>query len=243
MNRSECFRNSLGLVAGFLLCVGLVGHADAGYARSRPQPGAESGLGITVRVHDYVGLKRGTLERAESEVTRILREAGIDTAWVDCPLTAPELAQYPACLAATNLPHIDLNILPHDMATRMSMPDTTLGFTSLMQDGQRAYEASMFYDRIRQEAESTGGSLASILGHAAAHELGHLLLRSSGHSGAGIMRAKWTPDDFRLASRGQLLFTSEQAQVIRAEVATRTTMQKAKALALGPSPGISRLQK
>jgi hypothetical protein len=152
------------------------------------------------------------------------------TVWVDCPLTASELDQYPACLAAADSPHIDMNIVPHFMVARVSMPDTTLGFTSLSKDGERAYEASMFYDRVKEEAETTRGSLPGILGHAMAHELGHLLLRTSGHTPGGIMRARWTPDDLRLVACGRLLFTPEQAQLIRAEVSSRTRMQQTDAL-------------
>ena len=227
MSRSESFRCFYGLLARLLLSVGWSGHADSGYGRTKPSPEIESGLRITVRVHAYVHLKRGILDRAESEVTRIYRDVGIETTWVDCPLTPAELDQYPACLAASTSPHLDLNIVPHFMATRVSMPDTTLGFTSLSKDGQRAYEASVFYDRVREEAETTRGSLPRILGHAMAHELGHLLLRTSGHAPGGLMRARWTTDDFRLASYGQLLFTSEQAQLMRTEVKEREQQQAA----------------
>jgi len=82
----------------------LLGHAESGYGRTKPSPETESGLSITVRVHDYVRLKRDTLERAESEVIRISREAGISTAWVDCPRMASELDQFPACLEAADSP-------------------------------------------------------------------------------------------------------------------------------------------
>ena len=178
-----------------------------------------------MRVHDYVGLKRGTLERAESEVARILRQAGIDTAWVVCPVTSAELAQYPACLQPADAPRFDMNIQPRFMATQLSQPDTTLGFTTLTREGVRASDASIFLDRIKEEVERTHGSLTGIRGDAMAHELGHILLRTSGHSAEGIMRARWTPDDLRRAACGLLLFTPQQAELMRGEARERAQAQ------------------
>jgi hypothetical protein len=183
-----------------------------------------------VRVHDYVRVKRDILDRAESEVTTILHKAGIYAAWVDCPLTSSELDQYPACLAAEHSAYLDMIIVPHFMATRWSMPDTTLGFTPLSKDGERAYQASVFYDRVREEAEISRGSLTVILGHAMAHELGHLLLRTCRHSSEGIMRAKWNFADLHRAAQGHMGFTPQQAEQMRAEVSTRIGMQQADAV-------------
>ena len=178
-------------------------------------------LRIIIRVHDYARLRQGTLEHAESEVARIFHEVGIETTWVDCPLAASELDQYPACQRPADSPRFDLNVVPRYMAMRASIPDTTLGFTSLTKEGERASVASLFYDNIKEEAQRSGGSLFRILAYAMAHELGHLLLRTSGHASTGIMRARWTPEDFRQISCGQLLFTPQQAELIRSEIKER----------------------
>ena len=178
-------------------------------------------LKIIIRVHDYARLRQSTLEHTESEVARIFREVEIETNWVDCPLTASELDQYPACQRPADSPRFDLSIVPRYMAIRASIPDTTLGFTSLTKEGERASVASLFYDNIKEEAQRNGGSLFRILAYAMAHELGHLLLRTSGHASTGIMRARWTPEDFRQIACGQLLFTPQQAEVIRSEIKVR----------------------
>jgi hypothetical protein len=181
---------------------------------------------ITVRMHDYAGVSRDTLDRAEGEMARIFEVAGIATTWVDCPLTTSELPQYPACLQPADSPRFDMNIVPRFMATRYAMHETALGFTSFAREGEHNSVASVFYDRVRETAESTPMSSPRLLAHAMAHELGHLLLRTSGHTPGGIMRARWTPDDLRLASCGRLLFTAEQAQLIRAEVWARRAQQE-----------------
>ena len=63
--------------------------------------------------------------------------------------------------------------------------------------------------------------LDQLLGHAIAHEIGHLLLNSSAHSPAGIMRARWNTKDLLRAARGDLLFNALQAESMRGEVLRR----------------------
>jgi hypothetical protein len=50
---------------------------------------------------------------------------------------------------------------------------------------------------------------AIILGHAMAHELGHLLLGTNSHSSDGLMRAQWNRGDLAEAARGNLLFSAQ----------------------------------
>src|SRR5262249_14335159 len=73
----------------------------------------------------------------------------------------------------------------------------------------------VLWERSKKMSESSGVSAGTILGHAMAHELGHLLLHSMEHSRMGIMRSRWAKEDLRRAERGRLLFTTEQAEVMR----------------------------
>ncbi len=68
-----------------------------------------------------------------------------------------------------------------------------------------------------------------------AHEIGHLLLGPKRHSRSGIMRARWDQEDLRLAAEARLRFTSQQAELIRAEVRARTGDQQAPQ-GSGPAP-------
>ena len=61
----------------------------------------------------------------------------------------------------------------------------------------------------------------TVLAHAMAHEIGHLLL-PYGHSAAGLMRADWDAKDMRLAAHGRLNFTREQAELIRTRLLGRS---------------------
>jgi predicted HD phosphohydrolase len=77
-------------------------------------------------------------------------------------------------------------------------------------------------------ADRSGGALpAEILACVIAHEIGHLLLGPNSHSPTGIMKAKWSADELRGAGWGRLLFTPQQAELIRAEVRARSGEQRA----------------
>jgi hypothetical protein len=54
-----------------------------------------------------------------------------------------------------------------------------------------------------------------------AHEIGHLLLDSNSHSGAGIVQPHWDPEQMRLLLMGALLFVPEQSKLMRAEARRR----------------------
>jgi hypothetical protein len=53
------------------------------------------------------------------------------------------------------------------------------------------------------------------MGHLVAHELGHLLIPTQSHARRGIMRAQLGGDEWQLARRQLLLFSSEEARRMR----------------------------
>jgi hypothetical protein len=70
--------------------------------------------------------------------------------------------------------------------------------------------AYIFADRIGQTALQHLAKFERALGHAMAHEVGHLLLGDHSHSRAGLMTADWYPLETHLQT-----LTPEQAHVIR----------------------------
>jgi glutamate/tyrosine decarboxylase-like PLP-dependent enzyme len=65
--------------------------------------------------------------------------------------------------------------------------------------------------------KSDKNDTALILGCVIAHELGHLLLGTHGHSIAGIMQAHWGIEQTQLALMSQLSFLPEEARLMRAD--------------------------
>ena len=100
-----------------------------------------------------------------------------------------------------------------------------LGFSSANQQGSQRPAAYVIYPRIENfvrthdDANQRGRRLGQVLAHAIAHEIGHVLLSSSSHSPAGIMRASWQDDEYKLLVSGQLRFTLAQTELIRTELA------------------------
>jgi hypothetical protein len=81
-------------------------------------------------------------------------------------------------------------------------------------DGKGCY-ADLFQERTLELQVESHVDAAIILGHAMAHELGHLLLGTNSHSRDGLMRAHWEPGDLAQAAKGNLLFSSEQSTRMR----------------------------
>lgn len=57
----------------------------------------EASLKINVGVFNYAKVSADTMARARSEESRILHEAGVETVWLDCPLSLAEAERYPVC--------------------------------------------------------------------------------------------------------------------------------------------------
>ena len=186
----------------------------------------EPNLQITVRVYNYSGTSRGTLLRAEEEGSRIFGEAGVELVWLDCPTSHAEENKYPACAAPLGAMAVDLRLLPPFMADRLKSNRNEMGLALPCAQPGSASAAWVFYQRVAEVAESRLASQSQVLGHAMAHEIGHLLLGPDHHSRGGIMRANWDQRYLEDASRGQLLFTRDQAELIRAEVQTRSGMMQ-----------------
>jgi len=67
----------------------------------------------------------------------------------------------------------------------------------------------------------TNADKAQILGHAIAHEIGHLLLSMASHSRRGIMQASWGRDSMKDMALGTLTFEADEIKRIQQEVQRR----------------------
>lgn len=91
------------------------------------------------------------------------------------------------------------------MRRSLNLRDSTLGISYLASDGT-GFQAAIFYKGIEKLRHETFVDPAIILGHVAAHEIGHLLLGTNSHSAGGIMRAHWKMEELARANKGLLLF-------------------------------------
>jgi hypothetical protein len=79
----------------------------------------------------------------------------------------------------------------------------------------------------RAKRDNAEFEIPMVLGSVIAHEIGHLLLGLNSHSGSGIMQKRWQPSQVRQAVTGNLLFTENQGNLMRAETQRRANVQTA----------------
>jgi hypothetical protein len=149
---------------------------------------------LVVRVYDGAGLASRDLNEATRVATDILRAGGVDVRWKSCPRTAagPDRSD---CRRPLTANEAVLRLIP--AARSMTREPAALGFTLLDAGGRRAVLSTVFMDRVADVARRARVDEPQLTGRAMAHELGHLLLGTSGHAPTGLMRAFWSDDTLR----------------------------------------------
>jgi hypothetical protein len=109
----------------------------------------------------------------------LLQQAGLQAAWRDCSAGCAD------ALGRTEL-------LVRIVAAPDGIVAQSLGCAVINLEDRTGTLATVYADRIALVAARTGVDPATLLGRAVAHELGHLLLGTAGHSPAGLMRALWS---------------------------------------------------
>jgi hypothetical protein len=78
---------------------------------------------------------------------------------------------------------------------------------------------SVFYDRIQEAVQPD--LTPNLLAHVLAHEITHILQGTCRHSAAGVMKARWTFEDYQIMRVRPLWFTKEDLSLIRFGLAAR----------------------
>jgi hypothetical protein len=182
-------------------------------------------LSVSVHFDGRAHVSDNVISGARKHVERIFRYAGIDIQWnavsgLDLTIVLTETSALGATQAKT--------------ATVMGM--------ALSNSGKGCRRAYVFVDRVESQAAGalraeqahipddkvaflTPASLQSLmLGHAIAHEMGHLML-PRGHSDNGLMSARIDRSRLRSAIDGKLLFSADQGEYMRSVAAASTIQQ------------------
>jgi hypothetical protein len=157
---------------------------------------------VVVRIYDTGETGADVRAAAIREATAIMEEAGVSIAWHDCTTTDRSLA----CGKSPDAWNLIVRIMANVGAgtpTRSAVTarkgfvdaDSLLGFAVVDPDGHGDAMATLFDDQVEAVAQRTGVERSELLGRALAHEVGHLLLRATGHSRTGLMRAVWTDEE------------------------------------------------
>jgi hypothetical protein len=210
-------------IAEILLAAGVADAAE--WMAAEDRQGA-----VQVRLYDYAGVPAAVLEATKGQASEVFGRAGVQLDFVDCRLRPEDPPKNEACKSPASPLNLHLNIL--DLGMALSMARNTgrsrncLG-AALVTAGLPS-RASVFFHRALELANSTGVSLAAILGAMMAHEIGHLLLKQGAHSAGGIMRAQWGTQELKSIAHGRLGFTADQASRLALMVLERHQEVRAK---------------
>jgi hypothetical protein len=209
MNRSLKMQLALGILSASW-------QAYAGPVVAPPLP-------LSIHLYDLVNISSHTLDEATREAARLLATADVEIVWQPGPANSAE-AHASDQAARTPVWRRPLDTRDY-MVVRIvqGFPagalQGALGFS--LPDAKAGAQATVFYDRIQPLGQSGVISVSALLGHAMAHEIGHVLLGTTEHSLEGIMKARWGRPDYLRAAMGFLEFTPSQRAAIRERLLTR----------------------
>jgi hypothetical protein len=177
---------------------------------------ADNPQAITVAIHDQAGVPHETLQEAERVAAGIFEQAGIRLEWLDCRTSPASARIAQRCQEAEYPRSLHLTVLSRSRG----LSGGTMGISFLSSAGEGSY-ADIFFEPATEVPGAENHDLGLLLGHAAAHELGHLLLGSNSHSVQGLMRARWENSELLQIRGGKLLFSESEARRMRKTIAAR----------------------
>lgn len=179
---------------------------------------------IQIRVQDYSGLSGELRAKAQDVATTILGSAGVEPLWLDCSLALGERMDS-GCRISPEPADLFLRLMPPPMARAGGRQSICLGY-ALVPKGGLGSLAAVFTEKARMLAVSSLAHRSSVLGHAIAHEIGHLLIGNVEHSGHGLMQALWSPAQLLRATALPMQFSERNARRVRRNARERVDASK-----------------
>ncbi len=178
---------------------------------------------LVVRTYNNFGVAADDLQIAREEAGAILRDAGIDVIWMDCWFRDREPAgASPRCHQPLGANDIVLRLQSGNTSTRVKF--TSMGFSLIGVGPDRPYLSTVFPDVVQSVARGAAVDARRVLGFSIAHEIGHLLLNTTEHAKAGLMRADWSRNELHRQAAGYWHFLEGEAATMRAAVAGSVTI-------------------
>ena len=178
---------------------------------------------LLIRVYDTTTLTPERRAAALAETTRVLEDALISPDWRVC-------SSAQRCDDPRRTGELVLRIVPtapaaadpgaSSIATRRApdAPGLALAFAVVHPRTRLGALATVVLDRVQHVASRTGVDIDLLLGRAIAHEIGHLLLGTSGHRADGLMREAWTDHELVLDRPGDFRFAVTDRPALRASI-------------------------
>jgi hypothetical protein len=180
-------------------------------AADRDVPDAQ----VVVGLGNYASVPARTLADAVRVAESLLGQAGVPTQWRDCTAA---IGHRPCAGGAASRAGLAIDLFGRGQTRALARSPDTLGLAFLAKREGEESVAIVFVEEARVQAFRAGVPMQVVLGHATAHEAGHLLLGTTEHAAAGLVQAHWSPGDLSRAAFGQLRFNEQESSRLRAAV-------------------------
>lgn len=156
---------------------------------------------VTVILNGDAAVPNSVSYPAKSEVTRIFAGIGVRLVWQleGAKVSSPSASSFTIHAAFTT------------GTPWRSYP----GALAYAEPFNSIHVITVMYDRIQITAFGRPRLVRTLLAHALAHEIGHLLLATDSHAETGIMKAHWTEGDYEEMQRKPMRFEPLDEEIIR----------------------------
>jgi hypothetical protein len=174
---------------------------------------------VVIRVYDSAVMADTDLTSATATATRILDASGVELSWHDCAVALVRNTQHP-CAAPLGRNEIAVRLVRLE-TNRSYHGELPLGYSLVDTATHSGTLATIYTDRVAWLAHAAGVDASLLLGRAVAHEIGHLLLGTNGHSETGLMRRLWSCESLKRDLRRDWLFAPGDSKAMRHAVRLR----------------------
>jgi hypothetical protein len=174
---------------------------------------APCGHNVSVRLHDYAGVSSAELLATEAQVSAIYGAIGIRLIW-RLPARPDDVKQGRAEWPADPTAEVTVLIVTSERRRSVEVPPEVVGYAAV--SGNGGHLVFIVADRTQRIAAASNVPHPRVLSGVIAHELAHLFMPQRPHTRQGIMRAFWSPFEFRLPLKHA--FSSGEADEIRRTV-------------------------
>ena len=177
----------------------------------------ERDMRIVIRTYDSAEVRTADVAAAMPTAMAILSAAGLDVEWLAC-------GRGGACSAPLGANEVAVRFV------RVTIPnhyrgELPLGYALVDARTRSGALATIYVDRVAWLSAAARVDPRPLLGRAIAHEVGHLLLGTNGHTDAGLMRPVWSCDALRRNHSADWMFAPPDGQAMRQAVRLRAVPQ------------------
>jgi len=172
---------------------------------------------LEVRIY-RTSVRPAELAAATETATRLFRRSGIDVVWLQCWSDPGAVIPRPdPCQRPLEPTEVIMHVVAGVAGTDES--GDALGSALIDPSEPVAHVAHVYPARVSALARDGWIEASDLLGRAMAHEIGHLLMRSTGHASTGLMRARWTIDELRRNRPLDWAFSKNEEEAMREALA------------------------